>query len=248
MGSRSGRFIERSILGALSFLKESVFAEELAARKGFLQAREPRLKTVGIGFLLLAVLIAKSAFFVFGIYALTLFLAAVSRVSLAYFIKRTWVFIPLFSLFIALPALFEVFSPGEPAFVWRVFGLKLVVTQQGLGSAGLFFMRVLTSVSLAVLLSLTTRHAALLQALRSFGIPRVFVMTLGICYRYIYLFIEVLESTHMALKSRVGRMRSTRKGQKVVAGSIANLWMRSYQLQDRVYGAMVSRGYRGIYE
>ncbi len=232
-------------MSALTFLKESVFAEEFAAKNGFLQAREPRVKIATTGLLLLSVLLTQNPIFVGGMYGFCLVLALLSAIPLGYFLKRTWIFIPLFSLFIALPALFDVFSPGESLFVFRFFGLNLVITQQGLASAGIFFLRVLTSVSLAVLLSLTTQHAALLKALRSFGIPKVFVMTLGMCYRYIYLFIEILENTYTAIQSRVGRIRSSLHGQKVVAANIAGLWQRSYQLQNEVYGAMVSRGYSG---
>lgn len=242
---RSGRFIERSIMSALAFLKESVFAEEYAAKNGFLQAREPRVKIVATGLLLLSVLLTQRPVFAVGMYGFCLVLAMVSAIPSRYFLKRTWIFIPLFSLFIALPALFDVFSPGETFLTFKFFGVGLIITEQGLASAGIFFLRVLTSVSLAVLLSLTTPHAALLRALRSFGIPKVFVMTLGMCYRYIYLFIEILENTYTAIKSRVGGIRSSLHGQKIVAANIAGLWQRSYQLQEQVYGAMVSRGYNG---
>jgi len=36
-----------------------------------------------------------------------------------------------------------------------------------------------------------------------------------------------------------------RKGQKIVAWNIAHLWMRSYRLNEQVYCAMLSRGFRG---
>jgi len=39
---RGNNFIERSLAGALSFLKESVFADEYAVKNGFLQSLDPR--------------------------------------------------------------------------------------------------------------------------------------------------------------------------------------------------------------
>jgi len=76
-------------------------------------------------------------------------------------------------------------------------------------------------------------------------IPQIFVMTLGMCYRYIYLFVEIVENTYLAIKSRVGAKVHYKRGQRIVAWNIAFLWQRSYQLNEDVYRAMLSRGYRG---
>lgn len=245
MGKKNGRFIERSIMGAISFLKESIFADEYAAKSGFLQARDPRVKAAAILALLLSVLVAKSIRCIGGIYLLCLFMAAVSSIDLWYFLKRTWLFIPMFALLIALPALLNVFSPGAPMLGFRIAGFDLSITRQGAAGAAIFFARVLTSVSLCALLTLTTRHNALLKTLRLFGIPQVFVMTMGMCYRYVFLFIETVQNTHTAIKSRAGHLVSSSKGQGMVAWNIAGLWQRSYALHNQVYGAMLSRGYTG---
>ena len=137
--------------------------------------------------------------------------------------------------------MFSFVSPGESVMSAGAFQ----VTRRGLMSAGFFIGRVITSVSLVVLLSMTTRHFDLLKALRFFGVPQMFVMVLGMCYRYLYLFVEIVENTHRAIRSRVGSGMHHRKGQRVVAWNIAHLWMRSYALNEQVYSAMVSRGFKG---
>ena len=242
---KNNNFVGRSIMGALSFLKESVFAEECAAKKGFLQARDPRFKTAAILLLLVLVMLVKTIPFVAVIYLFCLALAYFSGINLWFFLKRTWVFIPLFSLFIAIPALFSVFTPGDTLYSFSMLGLKFIITRQGFFGAILFVLRVATSVSLAILLTLTTKHTELLKVLTIFKIPQVFVMTLGMCYRYIYLFVEIIQNTYLAIKSRVGLRMHHKKGQQVVAWNIGNLWQRSYQLSNQVYDAMLSRGYRG---
>jgi cobalt/nickel transport system permease protein len=71
------------------------------------------------------------------------------------------------------------------------------------------------------------------------------------CYRYIYLFAEIVENTYLAIKSRSGKRIHHKKGREIVAWNIASLWYRSYHLNNQVYNAMLSRGYRGepkIYE
>jgi cobalt/nickel transport system permease protein len=238
-------FIERSIVGALSFLKESIFADEYAARPGFLQSLDPRAKTISFLLLIIAAVMTKSAVVLLYMYALCLVLMYLSQIQLGFFLKRTWIFIPLFSIFVIIPSLFSVFSPGEPIATINILVTKLTITRQGLSGAELFVMRVVTSVSFAVLLSITTRHFELLKVLRIFRIPQVFVMTVGMCYRYIFLFVETIENTYLAIKSRIGSRINYKKGQHIVAWNIAYLWNRSYQLNEEVYNAMLSRGYRG---
>jgi cobalt/nickel transport system permease protein len=226
-------------------LKESIFAEEYASKPGFLQSLDPRIKVITIFLLIIATVLTKSIAVSCVLYALCLILAYFSQVKISFFLKRTWIFIPLFTLFIAIPALFNIFSPGEALFSLNLIGYKLSITRQGILGATLFVIRVTTSVSFAVLLSLTTRHFDLLKVLRIFGIPQIFVMTLGMCYRYIYLFLEVAENTYLAIKSRVGTRIHYKRGQHMVAWNMASLWLRSYHLNEAVYQAMLSRGYTG---
>jgi cobalt/nickel transport system permease protein len=245
------KYIERSIVGALSFFRESVFADEYAGKNAFLQRRDSRIKTISFFMLLLSVLFAKNIYYIAGIYIFVLMLSSSSKINLWFFLKRTWVFIPLFSLFIAVPAVFDFFSPGDPVVSLVIFNTKLIITKQGLSAAALFVMRVITSVSITILLALTTRHNELLNVLRLFRVPQIFVMTLGMCYRYIYLFAEIVENTFLAIKSRVGNRMHHKKGRAIVAWNIASLWHRSYHLNNQVYNAMLSRGYRGepmVYE
>jgi len=238
-------FIERSVTGALSFIKESIFAEEYASKKGFLQSIDPRFKTIITLLFLILIMFARDIPFIAAMYLFCLTLAYFSGINLWFFLKRTWVFIPLFSLFIAIPALFSFFSPGDALCSFGIFGIKFIITRQGLFGAILFVLRVTASVSFVVLLALTTRHTELLRVLTIFKIPQVFVMTFGMCYRYIYLFVGVVENTYLGIKSRVGMKVHYRKGQEIVAGSISHLWQRSYQLSNEVYDAMLARGYSG---
>lgn len=238
-------FIEKSIVAAVSFLKEAAFSDEHALKDGFLQSIEARIKVITIILLLLSVLFTRNIAFLFLLYSFCISLVLFSKISLVFFLKRTWVFIPLFSLFVALPALFANFTPGEPLFSFKLFGVSLIITKSGFDTAALFVMRVATSVSFAVLLGLVTKHSVLLSVLRIFKVPQVFVMTTGMCYRYIYLFAKTVENTYLGIKSRVGAKVNYKKGQRMAAWNMASLWRRSVGLNEEVYNAMLSRGYTG---
>ncbi|MFH1824391.1 MAG: cobalt ECF transporter T component CbiQ [Candidatus Firestonebacteria bacterium] len=232
-------------MSALSFLKDSVFAEEHSLKKGFGQSLDPRLKAISFAMLFITILFLKRVELLIFLYLICLILAILSKIDLGYFLKRTWIFIPIFSLFIAIPALFNIFSPGEAIATLNLLYFQLIITREGLQSVILFVLRVLVSVSYVVILSLTTRHTVLLRVLRIFKIPDVFVMTLGMCYRYIYLFVEIIENTYLSIKSRTGSAVHYKKGQKIVAWNIGCLWQRSYGLSSEIYNAMLSRGYSG---
>ena len=244
-GKKTDGFLERTIMGTVSLLKETVSVEQVAGHKGFFQDRDPRFKCVATALLLLTVLISKSVAELSVLYSILLFLVGVSSIGLLFFLERTLLFVPIFSLFIVVPAIFNVVTPGEPLVSFKLFAWTLSVTRQGIDSAIIFFLRVLDSVSIAVLLVLTTRQHVLLKTLRIFRVPQLFVMTMGMCYRYIFLFLDIIQRMFVAIKSRVGFVSSAKEGRRMVTSNMAGLWLRSYRLQSQVYDAMVARGYSG---
>jgi len=238
-------FLEHSLMSAVSFIKDATLCEEHASHQGFLQSIDTRIKTIAFFVFLLTAVFLKSALLIACLYALCLLLAVMSQIPLGFFLLRTWVFIPLFSFCIAIPALFSFVTPGDSVWSFYIFGIKFIITRPGLDGAILFVIRIATSVSLVVLLSLSTRHTQLLKALRVFGVPQVFILTVSMCYRYLYLFAQMLENILTAIKSRVGVVSRHQKGQRVVAWNIANMWNRAEQMNEQVYLAMLSRGYTG---
>lgn len=215
-------FVENSILGVTSFFRDSVFSDEHALKRGFLQLLDARIKVFTFIIFIFTAILIKSAALLLFLYIFCLMLAVFSRIPLGFFFKRTLLFIPLFSFFIALPAFFSAFN-----------------------TAILFIARVITTVSFVVLLGLVTKHSELLSVLTILKVPKVFVMILGMCYRYIFLFAKTIEDTYTGIKSRVGIRMHYKRGQKIVAWNIACLWQKSSGLNEQVYAAMVSRGYGG---
>jgi cobalt/nickel transport system permease protein len=244
-GRKSGGFIERTIEGTVSLLRETVSVEMVAARNGFLQRRDPRLKCLSAVLLLIAVLMSKSVVELSVLYMAVILLVVVSSIGLWFFLERTLLFVPIFSFFIAVPAIFSIVTPGEPLVSFKVFSWTLCITRPGVDSAVIFFMRVLDSVSVAVILVITTRQHVLLKVLRVFRVPQLFVMTMGMTYRYIFLFLDIIQKMFVSIKSRVGFISSSKTGRHVVTSNMAGLWLRSYRLQSQVYDAMASRGYAG---
>lgn len=219
--NRTNLFLEHSLKGAVGFFKEAIFSEDIARSRGFFQSVDPRVKLVFLAAILLATCFAKNIYWMAALYLVSLILALLSGVNLLFFIKRVWVFIPLFTLFIAIPAIF----------------------MQGLYSTAVFVLRVATCVSFVVLVTITTRHVEILRSMRSFGVPSLFVEVLGMSYRYIFFFVNVFEAAHIGLKSRLIGKLEPGQARYWIASRISYLFKRSIKMSEEVYLAMLARGY-----
>ncbi|NJC81772.1 cobalt ECF transporter T component CbiQ [Planosporangium mesophilum] len=244
---RKGSFVEKTLTGGADLLRQVMFSEEIAGRPGLLQRLDPRLKAVSLVVLLVAVGLVHHVGTLVACYALTLLLATASRLPLAFFIKRVWLFIPIFSGIVVLPATLSIVTPGEVVLpLWHWHGAPQGFTAQGLTSAALVISRVATSVSLVVLLTLTTPWTRLLAALRALGVPRIFILIIGMAYRYVFLLLGVVTEMYEARKARTVRARrNDRAARGFVAASAGALFGRAGHLSEEVHLAMVARGYRG---
>jgi cobalt ECF transporter T component CbiQ len=182
-----------------------------------------------------------------GAYAVTLGLAVASRLSLAFFVKRVWLFIPIFTGIIVVPAMFSFITPGHVVVsLGSWFGHDVGLTQQGLTSAGLLVMRVATSISLVVLLTLTTPWPRLLAALRGLFVPQLFVLVIGMAYRYIFVLLASVEEMYVSRKARTVRTsRDTKAGRRFVGATAGALFGKAHALSEEVHHAMIARGFTG---
>jgi cobalt/nickel transport system permease protein len=231
-------FLERTLSNISLTLEQSIFAEELAHTKGVLQSIDPRPKCIGLVAFLLAINLSYNLPIILGFYLITILLAFVSAIPLRKFILRVWLFIPIFTGIIALPAIF--ITPG-PVLVKLPLGL--VITQTGLTSSFFLISRVATSISLTILLILTTPWNSILKSLKVFQIPDVVVLILGMTYRYIYLLLFIANDMFLSRKSRVIGKLDGAEERKLLGATAGVLLSRSLQVSTEVYLAMQSRGF-----
>ena len=130
--------------------------------------------------------------------------------------------------------------------LWTWHGRPEGVTSQGVHGAATIVIRVATSVSLILLLTLTTRWASLLAALRSVGVPRLFVLVVSMAYRYLFLLLGTVSDMFTARRARsVAGRTGTGEGRAFVAATAGTLFGTAHQLSEEVHQAMVARGFRG---
>ncbi|MBK5332824.1 MAG: cobalt ECF transporter T component CbiQ, partial [Ilumatobacteraceae bacterium] len=204
IGKRSkAKFIDKTIAGASSVMRQALFTDEIAAQPGLLQRLDPRVKAVTTLALVIAAALMRNIPVLVGLYVVALLLAIASKISMSYFIKRVWLFVPIFTGIVVMPATFSFVTHGHivvPMGHW--FGHRVGLTSQGLRSAGLIVVRVATSISFVVLLALTTTWTRLLAALRAMLLPRMFVLVLGMAYRYLFHLLGSVTDMYEARKAR----------------------------------------------
>ena len=229
-------YLEKNLLHLSEALQESVFAEEAANLRGWLQQIDPRVKVFGLFLQVLACAFSHSLITILFLLFFSLALGAGSQLFRSGFFRRLWFFIPLYTAVIALPALF--LTPGE-----HIGGT--IITRQGLVSALFLVFRVITCVSFMLLLILSTHWNNLLKALRSIGVPHLLVFMLAMTHRYIYVLLQTTHSMFLGRQSRKVGTEAWRNARQWLGAISGALLGKSYSLSSEVYLAMISRGFRG---
>jgi cobalt/nickel transport system permease protein len=249
-------FVGKTIDGIFGFLEEAFISESFSRRDGLLQSLDPRAKLVSILAVIFATSLIGDLRLLIFVYLLTLLFSYLSKIDVWFFIKRVWLFIPIFAGIIAIPMIFNIFFPGDPLVQLAYLGPgarlgpfslpdSIYVTRQGVSAAVIFTMRVATCVSAIVLLFLTTPHQILFKSLRTVGVPKLYVLTLEMAYRYIFLLMDLVREMYVAKKARTIKGRGMFEEQKWVGGRIGYTLIRSLDMSEKVHMAMMSRGYNG---
>jgi cobalt/nickel transport system permease protein len=237
---KSEGFLTKNISGITRTLESVILTEDLCRVPGLLQVLDPRVKLVTFVLFIVVVGLAHSLAILGIIFALILIFSFLSKVSLGFFLKRVFLFIPIFTAVIALPALF--ITPGSP--LVTIAG-KVIITEQGARTAGLLFLRVTDSLSFGVLLILTTPWTSILVALRWLRMPSLLVDILGMTYRYIFLLLHTTNTMFLARRSRTIGTFSSSENRRWLTRALTTTLSKSQHLSEEVYLAMLSRGYQG---
>lgn len=224
------------------------FLDPYIHRHSFLHMLDARIKFVlALALILTVALLPMGAWAVYILtFALVLSLEIVSLIGVAYVLKRSALALPF--VLAALPVIFTM--PGAILFSLP-FGWA--VSAAGVERFASIGIKSWLSVQVATLLAATTPFPELLTAMRTIGIPRLFVAMVGLMWRYLFVLADEALRLLRARSARSGEsgQPGLKAGGKIpwrarVAGGMAgNLFLRGIERSDRIYTAMLSRGYDG---
>jgi cobalt/nickel transport system permease protein len=98
-------------------------------------------------------------------------------------------------------------------------------------------------VALMVLVSSTTPFAEILDVLRRLRVPALFVTTMALMYRYLFVLVDETERMQRARKCRT--LAANRRLSWGSLGTlVGQLFVRSTERAERIYAAMCARGWK----
>jgi cobalt/nickel transport system permease protein len=214
------------------------FLDELAEKPTFIHGIHPLAKLLTT-IIYLVVVVSYDKYQISGLLPLIFYpvvVMALAEIPVAPILKK---------MLIAAPLVIGigVFNP--------LFDNKTIFVLGGFQLSGgwVSFFSILIKCGLAILAALiviaTTGMDRIASALRMLRVSRIFVLQLLLTYRYITVLMEMVERTLRAYHLRAPFYKGI---QPNVWGSLAgNLLIRTYGKAQRVYQAMVLRGFTGEY-
>ncbi|BCJ46367.1 cobalt ECF transporter T component CbiQ [Actinoplanes ianthinogenes] len=206
-------------------------------RGGRVHRLAPEVKIVAVLlFTIVVVLTPPTHFAAFAGYsALLVVVTAAAGVPALWLLKRATIELPFVLLALALP----IFGHGE-----RVEWLGLSLSVDGLHGAWNIFAKGTLGVLASLLLAATTTMRDLLLGLDRLRVPAVFTQIATFMLRYLDVLADDARRMRIARLSRGYDPRFLWQV-KAFAVGVGSLFLRSYERGERVYLAMVSRGYTG---
>lgn len=212
---------------------------------------DPRVKfIIAVAFILTVALTPAGAWPVYLLLlSLVLSIEVLSGLGIGYVLKRSMLALPF--VLAAFPLVFTL--PGDPLFAFTLGSLTLTISQPGVERFLSIALKSWISVQSAIVLASTTSFPDLLVAMRSVKIPSLLVSIFGLMWRYLFVLAdEALRLLHarQARSGDSGRPDMKPGGSlswrgRVAGGMAGSLFLRAFERSDRIYMAMLARGYDG---
>lgn len=187
-------------------------------------------------FVLAVVATPREMFWPFAIYAAIIVVTwQFARIPLRWVLPRMLIEAPFLVLAVLLP-----FAEGGQRI--DVAGLQLSVS--GLWAAWGIVVKGTLGVAAALTVAATTSATELPAALSRLAVPAIVTSVLVLMIRYIDLLSAEVSRMRMARIARGDSPRALHQARAIATG-VGALFLRSYERGERVYAAMLSRGFDG---
>ncbi len=176
-------------------------------------------------------------------------LQTASEIPFLILYSRSLIVVPF--MLAAIPVLFM--AGGVPAYQFHGFQQTWYITSIGISHFTYILLKSWLSVQVAILLAATTSMMSLLNALRVYHVPKILVMIFRLMWRYLSIMITKAQRMMRARAARsVESSGSQTNSLKHLAwrargtgGMAGSLFVQSLEQSERVYSAMLSRGFDG---
>ena len=207
-------FLDKTIMNSASAVKSIYVQAENAARENFIQKISPPVKLILLIYLVVVISIVRRpetqiiiTLFIFPMYF-------IARLGILEVYKKIFSLAFVFGFIVVLPASLNIITPGK--IIFNLFTLSkpfhfwiytipqnIGFTENGFKVILLIFLRILNSVSFAMLIIFTSSFPSFVKSFKILGVPDAFLMIISLAYKYIFILSRTIEDTYFALKSRL---------------------------------------------
>lgn len=199
---------------------------------------DPRAKIITFTLLLISFVFVQKISVAFLALLFSLILLLVSKLPIRFILKRVQMV-----LIFVLPLLIIMPLTVRGTELFSVFGIS--ATREGLWYASLIVIRSMAAVILILTMLGSMRFDTTIKALYTLKVPKTLVQMLMFTYRYIFVIIDEFMSMWRAMSAKGFNPRTNMYGLSVMGNMVGMLIVKSYERGERVYQAMISRGYTG---
>jgi len=213
-------------------------SEEFAGGGTLLHRMDPRVKVVVAAFFSITVAVSVERFPLFLALGFAFALAVIARLNFFQVLRRL---VPANAFVLVLWLTLPATVVGEPA-AW--IG-PIVLSREGIRLAFLVTLKANAIVISIIALLNTSRLLDIAHAARHLRVPDKLVMIFYFCIRYFHLIGSEYLRLREAMKVRSFRPRTNMRTYKSYANLLGMLLVRSHDRAERVYAAMLCRGFNG---
>ena len=208
--------------------------DELANRRSGVHALHPMAKLM-VALVFIVCVISSGRYDIAGLTVYFFYpalLIAIGELPIGAILKRTLPALP----FVLFAGLSNILFERQIAPVGVSFGVLSCVV---------LLEKALLTVSAVVILAATTPANALLDQMQRLHLPRIFITTVMLCFRYLSLLAS--EARNMTRAYHLRAVKQNGLEMKHLGAFVGQLLLRSIDRAERVYGAMQCRGFDGTF-
>ncbi len=215
----------------------------MKSTNSLLEKLDPRTKIVSfLSIILCMILTPITRTRDFGLYfLLILAIGFCSKITPGQILKKVCILIP-FILFIAMFVPF--LKEGNVCLLLEIGHWKFDITYEGVWTFLNIIVKSTLSIFLLVIATSTTAFPDFLKGLDMLRVPRLLVMLMSFMYRYIFVLIDEARRLMRARSLRYFGSRYMEQF-RAMGYMIGVLFIRTFERAERIYGAMIIRGFSG---
>jgi len=212
--------------------------DRFADMRSPVHAWDPRIKIPALLIMAFTIALLKDIRLAAMGLAFSIGLVAISRIPISFVLRRLrWVFIFLAPFVLIMP----LTVPGKD--IWQFSFLS--VSYEGLSLVTVIFLKAVAIVLLVFPMFGTAPFHTSMKALQHLRFPTRFVQIILFTYRHIFIFFGEICRMNNAAKARGFEAKTRWHSFRTLGNFIGVLLVRSFERTERLYNAMISRGYRG---